>query len=214
MKNYPACKTLRSETRNHLSIEHRLLDKMWQLKKNASLLFQPKYMLWVLKRTISSKHFLWASQNMFRLMDKIINTILCWQIPPIWIYETKYNIKLTYYEHNKTTINMKIRAGLHLVKKCLIVHNLMRFWYLSHQLTAKAQTSLCCASAVSPETSLLAHSHTTHGCKLLTLCKCYQQTIKVATSKERVNINTFISIYNLLILLIVIYYRYLHPINL
>ena len=140
---------------------------------------------------------------MFRLMDKIINTILCSQIPPIWIYETKYNIKLTYYEHNKTTINMKICAGLHLVKKSLNVHKLMRFWYFSHQGTAKAQTSLCCASAVSPE----RQSQTTHGCKLLSLCKCYQQTIKVATSKEIVNINTFISIYNLLILLIVIYCR-------
>ena len=36
------------------------------------LIFQPKHMLWMLKRTVSLRRFLTAPKHMFKLMDKKI----------------------------------------------------------------------------------------------------------------------------------------------
>ena len=45
-------------------------------KKNNFLIFQPKHMLWVLKRTVSMRRFFEHPKHMLKLMGKKIFTIL------------------------------------------------------------------------------------------------------------------------------------------
>ena len=47
-------------------------------KKNF-LIFQPKHILWVLKRTVSVKRFFWAPKTYAKIMGKKIFTILRWK---------------------------------------------------------------------------------------------------------------------------------------
>ena len=73
------------------------------------LIFQPKHMLWVLKRTVSMRRFFCGPKHMLKIMGKKIFTILCWKllfmdlaghclinVENVFFSKTKHNNALSY----------------------------------------------------------------------------------------------------------------------